>query len=61
LVFFGGNLRGRDRLKDVGINERVILKWIFKKWDWGIDWIDLAQDRSRWQALVNSEMKLWVP
>jgi len=31
----GGNLRGRDRLKDVGINERVILKWIFKNWDWG--------------------------
>jgi len=31
----GGNLKGRDHLKDVGINERVILKWIFKKWDWG--------------------------
>jgi hypothetical protein len=27
----------------------------------GMDWIDLAQDRDRWQALVNAVMKLWVP
>jgi hypothetical protein len=28
---------------------------------WGMDWIELAQDRDRWQALVNVVMKLWVP
>jgi hypothetical protein len=33
-IFVGGKLRGRDHLKDVGINERIILKWIFKKWYW---------------------------
>ena len=27
----------------------------------GMDWIDLAQDRIRWQALVNAVMNLWVP
>jgi len=27
----------------------------------GIDWIELAQDRNRWQALVNAVMNLWVP
>jgi hypothetical protein len=27
----------------------------------GIDWIDLAQDRDRWRALVNTVMKLRVP
>jgi hypothetical protein len=27
----------------------------------GVDWIDLAQDRERWQALVNAVMNLWVP
>jgi hypothetical protein len=28
---------------------------------WGIDWIDLAQDRDRLQALVNVVMNLRVP
>jgi len=27
----------------------------------GMDWIDLARDRDRWWALVNSAMKLQVP
>jgi hypothetical protein len=29
-------------------------------WD-GVDWIDLAQDRNQWRALVNTEMNLRVP
>jgi len=28
---------------------RIILKWLFKKWDGGMDWIGLAQDREGWQ------------
>jgi hypothetical protein len=29
---------------------------------WGdVDWIDLAPDRNRWRALVNSILNLWVP
>jgi hypothetical protein len=27
----------------------------------GIDWIDLAQDRDEWRALVNTVMNLRVP
>jgi hypothetical protein len=26
----------------------------------GMNWIELAQDRDRWQALVNTVMNLWV-
>jgi len=28
-----GDLRDKDHLEDPGRNGRVILKWIFKKWD----------------------------
>jgi hypothetical protein len=29
---------------------------------WGdVDWIDLAKDRNRWRALVNSVLNLRVP
>jgi hypothetical protein len=29
-------------------------------WD-GVDWIDLAQDKDRWRALVNMVMNIRVP
>jgi hypothetical protein len=30
------------------------------EWD-GVDWIELAQDRTKWRALVNTVMNLRVP
>jgi hypothetical protein len=40
--FWWGNLRVRDHLEETGVDGRIILKWIFRKWDGeGTDWIDL--------------------
>jgi len=33
--FDGGNQRERDHLEDPGIDERIILRWIFRKWGVG--------------------------
>jgi hypothetical protein len=38
------------------------LKWIIREIGWGgMDWINLAQDRDQWRALVNTVMNLLVP
>jgi hypothetical protein len=42
----------REHLEDLGIDGRIILKWIFKKRDGGMKCIDLTQERDRWWALV---------
>jgi len=59
--FLWGNLRERDHLEELGVDGRIKLKCIFKKWNEGMNVIDLPQDRERYRAFVNSEMKLWVP
>ena len=53
---------GKNHLEDPGLDGRIILRWIFRKWDvGGMDWIEIAQDRDRWRALVNAVMNLRVP
>jgi hypothetical protein len=56
-----GNLRERDHLKDADVDGRIILRWIFRKRDGGMNWNDLAQDRDSWRALVNEVMNFMVP
>jgi len=60
--FWFGNLRESDQLQGPEVDWRIILRWIFRKWDvGGMDWIDLTQDRDRWWALVSAVVNLWVP
>jgi hypothetical protein len=33
--FWEGNLRERDHLEDAGIDGKIILRWMFRKWDGG--------------------------
>jgi len=60
-MFWCRKLNEIDHLQFTGIDERIILKWIFRKWEGGMDWIHVAQKRDRLWNLVNAAMKLWAP
>jgi hypothetical protein len=57
-VFWWGNLRERDHWEDPGLDRRIILRWISGSGMWGMDLIELAQDRYTWRAVVNAVMNL---
>jgi hypothetical protein len=42
--FWWGGTDVRDQLKDLGVDGRIILKWIFKKWD-GEAWTEVLYFR----------------
>jgi Mor family transcriptional regulator len=48
-------------LEDSSLDKQIILKQIFKNWNGGMDWIDLARNRERRRAVVNAVINLQVP
>jgi hypothetical protein len=48
--FWWGYLREGEHFEDPGIDGRIILKYSFKNWDRGMDWIDVAYDTDRWRT-----------
>jgi hypothetical protein len=56
-----GKPEGKNLLKDLSLDGKMILKRIFKKWDRGMDWLDLAQKRVGWRSFVNPVMTLQFP
>jgi hypothetical protein len=45
--FWWGNLRERDHLEEPNVDGRIILRWIFRKWDGGGAWIGSSWLRIR--------------
>jgi hypothetical protein len=57
--FWWGNLRERDHWGEPGIDGRIYMD-VQEVGCGGMDWIELAKDNDRSQALVNAVMNLSV-
>jgi hypothetical protein len=52
-------LKGKDHSEELGVDGRIIKKaGLMEIGREGVDWIDLAQDRDRWRALVTTVINL---
>ena len=56
-----GKPEGKSHSEDPGVDKRIILNCIFRKYDGGMDLIDLVQKRDGWRDLVNAVMNFLVP
>jgi hypothetical protein len=54
IEFWWYSQKVRVHYDDLDAGGRLILKWILR-WG-GMDWIDLAQNRDQWRALVKTVM-----
>ena len=55
------NLKEREYLENVRVDMRIILKWTLKIELTGVNWINLAQNKDKWQAFVKTVINLRIP
>jgi hypothetical protein len=61
VVYWWERQKERDHWEDQDVGGWTIFGWILGTgWD-RVDWIDMAQDRNQWRALVNTVLNLRVP
>jgi len=61
-VFWWGKSEGKRPLGRPGQRWEDNIEMYLQEVEWeGVDWIELAQDRDRWRALVNAVMNIRVP
>jgi len=56
-----GKPEGKSHWGDLDVDGRIILRWIFGKWEGvetGWSWLGIG---NRWRALVNTVVNLLVP
>jgi hypothetical protein len=56
-----GRSEGRRQLGKPRRRWEDRIKMDLQEVGWGMDWIELAEDRDRWRALVKAVMNLRVP
>ena len=56
-----GRLEEKRPPENLGVDGRIILKWFLKKYDGGVDWINVTRDKEQWWVFVNTVMNLGVP
>jgi hypothetical protein len=56
-----GKPEGRDHWEDQDVGGWIILKMDLRKIGWdGVHWIDMAQERDQWRALVGTVLNIRV-
>jgi hypothetical protein len=53
-IFWQESPRDREHSEHQGIDRTMGSEWILGRWLVGAEWIQLAQDRDRWRALVKA-------
>jgi hypothetical protein len=41
ILVLAGKPEGRDHLEHTDLEGRIILRWMFREWGWGVDWLSV--------------------